>query len=76
MNSSRSNSKEMKVLDGLCLGDIEGESHFPFVGQKTFDAMVAKGWIEEARCETYWTAGYRITPAGHEVHQAGYDAGM
>lgn len=76
MTSIRPNSREMKVLQGLCLGDIEDEAHFPFVGRKTFDAMIGKGWIEPATCETYGTVGYRITSDGEAAHQVGYDAGM
>lgn len=76
MISSRPNSKEMKVLRGLCLGDIEDEAHFPFVGRKTFDGMIGKGWIEQATCETYGTVGYRITAKGEEAHKVGHDANM
>lgn len=76
MISSRPNSKEMKVLRGLCLGDIEDEAHFPSVGRKTFDAMIAKGWIERATCETYGTVGYQITVEGEAAHSIGHEAGL
>lgn len=48
MTYARPNHGEMKILRGLCLGEIEDEAHFPFVGRKTFDALKAKGWIEQA----------------------------
>lgn len=76
MTSDRPNHREMKVLHGLCLGEIEDEAHFPFVGRKTLDAMIRKGWIEQATCETYGTAGYRITAGGQEAHHLGYAAGL
>lgn len=65
----------MKVLRGLCLGNVEAESYFAFVGRKTFDALAAKGWIERAYDETYETDGWRITSAGEDAYNAGYDAG-
>lgn len=67
--------REMKVLTGLCLGDVEDEAHFPFVGRRTFDAMLARGWIERAECMTYGTVGYAITALGQSAHAAGYAAG-
>lgn len=76
MTSACPNHREIKILRGLCLGEIEDEAHFPFIGRKTFDALIAKGWIERATCETYGTVGYRITVDGQEAHQVGYDAGM
>jgi hypothetical protein len=69
------NSREMKVLRGLCLGNVEDESHFAFVGRKTFDALAAKGWIARAYDETYDTDGWRITPIGEEAYNAGYNGG-
>lgn len=67
--------REMKVLMGLCLNNIEDEAHFAGVGRKTFDEMLAKGWIERAICATYETDGYRITATGDEAHERGYQAG-
>jgi hypothetical protein len=66
----------MRVLRGLWLGDIEEEAHFAGVGRKTFEALVAKGWIEHATDETYGTDGYRITPQGEAAFNVGHDAGL
>jgi hypothetical protein len=69
-------TREMKVLRGLCLGNVEAETYFAFAGRKTFDELFAKGWIERAHDETYDTNGWRITPAGEVAYNAGYDAGL
>lgn len=76
MASDRPNTREMKVLRGLCLGDIEEEAHFANVGQKTFDGLLAKGWIEHATDETYGTVGFRITAEGQAAFQLGHEAGL
>jgi hypothetical protein len=70
------NAKEMKVLRGLCLGDIEEEAHFANVGRKTFDGLLNKGWIEHATDETYGTVGFRITPSGQAALKLGHEAGL
>jgi hypothetical protein len=70
------NAKEMKVLRGLCLGDVEDEAHFAGVGPKTFEGLLAKGWIEHATDETYGTIGFRITPEGQAAFQLGHEAGL
>lgn len=69
------NDREMKVLRGLCLGNVEAESYFPGVGRKTFDALMARGWITRAIDETYDTDGWKITEDGEVAYNAGYDAG-
>lgn len=76
MASDRPNSREMKVLRGLCLGDFEEEAHFAGVGRKTFDGLLAKGWIELATDETYGTVGFQITPEGQAALQLGHEAGL
>lgn len=68
--------REMKVLEGLCMDNVEDEAHFPGIGAKTFAAMLAKGWIKRDECETYGTIGYRITDVGENAHEAGYTAGI
>ena len=74
--ADRPTSREMKVLRGLCLGEIEDAAYFPFVGPKTFDTLIAKGWIEPASCSTYGTEGFRITALGQQAFEAGYYAGV
>lgn len=76
MASGLPNTKEMKVLRGLCLGDVEDEVHFAGVGRKTFDGLLAKGWIEHATDEIYGTMGFQITPAGEAALELGHDAGL
>lgn len=69
----RPSAREMKVLEGLCLGDIETADHFPGVGKETFEAMLIKDWIEPAVDETYGTHGFRITEAGQKIHERWHD---
>lgn len=76
MASDLPNTKEMKVLRGLCLGDVEDEAHFAGVGRKTFDGLLAKGWIEHATDETYGTIGFQITPSGEAALELGHEAGL
>lgn len=76
MSTELPGKREMTVLRGLCLGNIEAESHFAFVGRKTFDGLSAKGWIERARDETYEVDGWKMTQAGETAFNAGYDAGI
>lgn len=76
MASDRPNNKEMKLLRGLCLGDVEEEAHFAGVGRKTFDGLLAMGWIEHATDETYGTIGYQITPEGQAAFKLGREAGL
>ncbi len=76
MASDLPNTKEMKALRGLCLGDVEDEAHFAGVGRKTFDGLLAKGWIEHATDETYGTMGFQITPAGEAALELGHEAGL
>lgn len=75
LTQSIPSSREMKVLRGLCLGSVEDFSQWPGAGRGTEDALVAKGWIEPAKCETYGTEGFRITAAGQLAHEAGFNAG-
>ncbi|MBB6304483.1 hypothetical protein, partial [Rhizobium leucaenae] len=53
-------AREMKVLKGLCLGTVEDEAYFPFVGKKTFSEMIAKGWIVRGCLKKRWviSTGY------------------
>lgn len=76
MATDRPSAREMKVLRGLCLGDVEEEARFAGVGRKTFDALVAKNWIEHATDETYGTVGYQITPEGEAAFKSGHEAGL
>ena len=64
---TRPNNRELKVLRGLCLGNIEGPEHFAGIGPKTYADMLAKGWIEQAYDNTYGVDGYRLTEAGQTV---------
>ena len=68
--------REFKVLKALCLDTVEDRAQWPGVGAGTEAALVAKGWIEPATCETYDTVGFRATKAGHEAHEAGWNAGL
>lgn len=76
MVSDRPNTREMKVLRGLCLGEVEEEAHFAGVGRKTCDGLLANGWIEHATDETYGTIGFQITPSGQAALQLGHEAGL
>ena len=76
MASDLPNTKEMKVLRGLCLGDVEDEAHFAGVGRKTFNGLLAKGWSEHATDETYGTIGFQITPSGEAALELGHEAGL
>lgn len=69
MTTERPDHREMKVLRGLCLGNIESPVYFAGVGKKTFEAMIRKGWIEEAYDPTYGVDGYRITEEGQRAHE-------
>jgi hypothetical protein len=66
----RPDHREMKVLRGLCLGNVESAAYFAGVGQKTFERMIARGWIQEAYDTTYGVEGYRITELGNSVFDA------
>lgn len=76
IHSDRPDSREMKVLRGLCLGEVEEEAHFAGVGRKTLEALIAKGWIEHATDDTYGTVGFRITPQGEAAFNVGHEAGL
>lgn len=76
MASDLPNTREMKVLRGLCLGDVEEEAHFARVGRKTFKGLLAKGWIEHAKGETYGTIGFQITLSGEAALELGHEAGL
>ena len=67
--------REMKVLRALCLGSVENFSQWPGVGRGTEAALVTKGWIKGATCETYDTVGFKITTDGQQAFSAGHDAG-
>lgn len=68
--------REFKVLKALCLDSVENRGQWPGVGAGTEAALVAKGWIVPATCETYGTEGYLMTKTGHEAHEAGWSAGL
>lgn len=68
-------SREMKILQALCLGGVEDFSQWPGAGRGTEAALVVKGWIEPATCEIYGTVGFRITVAGQQAHAQGWSAG-
>ena len=68
----RPNNRELKALSRLCLNTVEDPAAFVSVGKKTFEAMLAKGWIVEAHDDTYGTDGYQITPEGEQVWEANY----
>lgn len=68
--------REFRVLKALCFDRAEDRAQWAGVGAGTEAAMVAKGWIVPATCETYGTAGYLATKAGHEAHEAGWKAGL
>lgn len=68
--------REFKILKALCFDTVEGRGQWPGVGAGTEAILVTKGWIVPATCETYGTVGYQVTKAGHEAHEAGWDAGF
>lgn len=68
--------REFKILKALCFDDVEDRSQWPGVSVGTEAALVAKGWIEPATCEAYDTVGFRMKKAGHEAHEAGWNAGL
>lgn len=49
------------------IGKIEPPGAFPGAGEKTFAAMVAKGWIEWVDSPETNEHGYRITDAGEKA---------
>lgn len=68
--------REFKVLKALCFDNVEDRGQWPGIGAITEATLVAKGWIVPATCETYGTVGFRATKAGHEAHEAGWNAGL
>lgn len=68
----RPNNRELKALSRLCLNTVESPAAFVNVGESTFESMLNKGWIVEARDATYGTEGYQITPEGEKVWEANY----
>lgn len=61
------NNREMKVLRHFVGSYIEPPGAFPGAGEKTFAAMVAKGWIEWVDSPETNEHGYRITEAGEKA---------
>jgi hypothetical protein len=61
------NSRELKVLRHFVGSYIERPGAFPGAGEKTFEAMVAKGWIVWVDSPETNESGYRITDAGEKV---------
>lgn len=64
---SHLNTRELKVLQALSLGDIEDGDHFGGIGAKTFQGLLEKGWIEQSYDDVYGTDGYKITAAGEAI---------
>lgn len=63
------NNRELKVLEKLCLGDVEPVENMPHINMGTIDPMLENGWIEAAIDETYDTHGYKITTLGSETFE-------
>ena len=63
-------NRELKVLRHFVGRNIEPPGAFPGAGEKTFAAMVAKGWIEWVDSPETNEYGYRITDAGDKAAYA------
>ena len=49
-----------RELKALCFDSVEDRSQWPSIGAGTEAALVAKGWIIPAPCETYGTEGFLV----------------
>ncbi|SNT37630.1 hypothetical protein [Tropicimonas sediminicola] len=67
--TDKPNNRELKVLDYLCLGNVEELAAMPHIGMGTIAPMIQKGWIEEAHDAYYGRHGYKITQKGSEVFE-------
>lgn len=61
------NSRELKVLRHFVGDHLEPPGAFPGAGDKTFEAMIAEGWIVWVDSPATNEAGYRRTEMGHEA---------
>ncbi|MFG1371110.1 hypothetical protein V5F32_02935 [Xanthobacter oligotrophicus] len=70
-------SREMCVLEGLCLGNADERNNFPGIGEKTFSDMIEKGWIENTNPdERSGTVGIRLTPLEDKVFTEAAERGV
>lgn len=65
----RPNNRELKVLEYLCLGNVEELASMPHIGMGTITPMIQKGWIVEAHDDYYGRDGFKITADGNEVFE-------
>ena len=68
--------REFKVLKALRIDSVEDRGQWPDVRAGTEAALVAKGWIVLATCETYGMVGLLSNKSGHEAHEASWNAGL
>ncbi len=61
----RPNFRELKVLRHFVGNYIEHPGAFPGAGKKTFETMIAEGWIEWIDSPETNEHGYRITDKGN-----------
>lgn len=62
------NSRELKALRHFVGTYIESPGAFPRgTGKKTFDAMIAEGWVEWVDSPETKEFGYRITDEGERA---------
>lgn len=70
----RPNSRELNVLEKLCLGQPLPLARLAGAGAKTFEFMVEKGWIER----TYYMRNgiaedaFQITDVGNKIWDDNY----
>ncbi|WP_397542064.1 hypothetical protein [Roseovarius salis] len=65
--TDKPSSRELNVLHHFVGSHIEPPGAFPGAGEKTFAAMLAKGWIEWVDSPETNEHGYRITEAGEKA---------
>ena len=61
------NARELKALRYFMPGHIEKPGFCPGVGKKTYEDMIALGWVEWVDSPSTNEAGYRITLMGIEA---------
>lgn len=64
------NHRELKVLHHFVGTCIEHPGAFAGAGKKTFEAMIAEGWIEWVDSPETSEYGYRITEVGRQAAYA------
>lgn len=74
--SDLSSRRESKALKALCFDSLEDRSQWPGSEAATEAALVAKGGIIPATCETYGTVAFLAIKVGQEAHKAGWNAGL